>query len=181
MTDQALIERNRRNSRWSTGPRSLLGKRIASQNARRHGLFCQEVLLPDEQPAIYQALRRSLYADLQPARGIESILVDRIAATTWRLRRVHQIESGLLQAYRNYQGAERHIAVAFAHDASQLDCFSRLARYEAHLERILHRAMHELQRWRSARLGMASSAVAIDVDMVGIAPDQILGPDSTHG
>ena len=36
MTAEAIVRRNRRNARLSTGPRTALGKAIAAGNARSH-------------------------------------------------------------------------------------------------------------------------------------------------
>lgn len=51
-------------------------------------------------------------------------------------------------------------------DAERPDCLSRLARYEATIERSLYRALHELQRLQASRTGHAvPPPVAVDVNI----------------
>ena len=78
---------NRRNALLSTGPRSLAGKARSRMNAVSHGLTAQQTLLPGEDPAKYEGLRRSMFNSLRPDGALENELVERIASLTWRLRR----------------------------------------------------------------------------------------------
>jgi hypothetical protein len=43
----------------------------------------------------------------------------------------------------------------------------KIGRYEAHLERCLYRAMHELQRFQAARAGLIPPPLAVDVNLTG--------------
>jgi hypothetical protein len=44
---------------------------------------------------------------------------------------------------------------------------TKISRYEAHLERCLYRALHELQRLQAARVGLLAPPLAVDVTLVG--------------
>ena len=48
MSTPAQIQANQQNSLKSTGPKTAVGKLIASRNSTRHGLYSTTVLLPDE-------------------------------------------------------------------------------------------------------------------------------------
>ncbi len=97
------IEANRRNARKSNGPRTQKGKARSSQNALKHGLTSQEILLPWEDPKEFAQFRQDLYQDLQPAGALEQHLADTIAASIWRLQRIVGIEAAVI-AYEHYQG-----------------------------------------------------------------------------
>ena len=43
----------------------------------------------------------------------------------------------------------------------------KISRYEAHLERCLYRALHELQRLQAMRVGLISPPIAVDVNVTG--------------
>ena len=49
---------NQRNAQKSTGPRTAEGKAKSAQNARTHGLFCQEIVLMTEDRSLFIDLRR---------------------------------------------------------------------------------------------------------------------------
>lgn len=69
------VESNRRNAKKSTGPRTARGKKIVGRNATKHGFFSKVLLISDEDPAEYGALRASLREDYQPVGGHEERLV----------------------------------------------------------------------------------------------------------
>lgn len=55
---------------------------------------------------------------------------------------------------------------AFIEDAGKVNAFSKLARYEAAIERSLHRNLHELQRLQAARKGLPIAPRSdIDIDI----------------
>jgi hypothetical protein len=97
MTSARQIEANRRNAMGSTGPKTELGKQRASQNAVRHGLTAETVLVPLEDAEDYQAFEQAVTADYEAETAVERELVLRLASLLWRLRRATSIETGLLQ------------------------------------------------------------------------------------
>src|SRR5260370_15181392 len=86
---------NRRNAQRSTGPKSAEGKQVVGRNALKHGLLSRQVLLPGENASSLAKLRRRIVDALQPAGGLERLLVDRIVQGLWRLRRLGRLETGL--------------------------------------------------------------------------------------
>jgi hypothetical protein len=91
---------NRANAQKSTGPRSDQGKAVACFNASRHGLFSARLLLDDEEPAEFQKLLADLDATLHPVGTVEQALVERVAVTVWRQRRLVAAETAALQLTR---------------------------------------------------------------------------------
>ena len=83
----------------ATGPKTSDGKRIAARNATTHGLFARDVVLPHlgEDPAGYEALHLELAADLRPANLLEQHYVEKIAAASWRLRRLHRWQAQVFE------------------------------------------------------------------------------------
>jgi len=98
---QRKIEANRRNAQKSTGPTSLEGKARCAQNARIHGILAGEVVVRHgdgaEKASDFAQLVTDLHAQLRPQDAIEHVLVDRIAACYWRLRRAQRYEVGAVR------------------------------------------------------------------------------------
>ena len=91
---------NRANALLSTGPVTKAGKVTSSHNALRHGLFSSVALLTDEDPEEFQLLLFELTSALQPGDAVEAALVDRIALTLWRQRRLASSETANLELSR---------------------------------------------------------------------------------
>ena len=163
----ARIEANRRNATRSTGPCTAEGKARASRNSLRHGLSGLSVVLSDESRGSFRIFEKRLREELQPVGAIEDFFVERIISSAWRLRRVHEIERGILEEERfNYDGMDGGIGLAFLRDASKADAVTKLSRHEGCLERALFRSLHELQRLQAVRAGVSiSPPVVVDVDV----------------
>ena len=95
MTSDKQVRANQQNALMSTGPKTPKGKAAIRRNALKHGLLSQEVLLPGEDDAALKELGESLRDELQPVGDLENLLVERIIATTWRLRRLGRVEAGI--------------------------------------------------------------------------------------
>jgi hypothetical protein len=121
VTSKKKIEANRQNARKSTGPKTPEGKAAVRQNALKHGLLSQVVLLPGEDGEALQELGERLRAELQPVGELEIRLVDRIIAVYWRLRRLGQVEVGIFAAERNELLTERADQETSSYKSSELD------------------------------------------------------------
>ena len=174
---------NRRNSRKSTGPRTAPGKAIVARNAVRHGLLSAQVLLPQEDGAALAAFAEGLHAELRPVGTLEGFLLDTMITAAWRLRRLVSVEDHLFLMH-HYE-AKPTIGTAFTGDHQ--DHFTRLARYQATIERSFYKAMSELARLQEARRpppGQVSLAGTILQRLEEAwgkfddAPKQIAAPDS---
>ncbi len=95
MTTRKQNEANRRNARSSTGPQTRAGKAASKLNALKHGLRAEEFVVRGEDPADFARLLENLINEFQPLGPLEEQLVERIAASMWRLRRIYRIEAGI--------------------------------------------------------------------------------------
>ena len=96
MTSQAKSESARANGAKSRGPKTDAGKQRSSQNAIKHGLTAQTLVLPCEDPADYQRLLDSYHQQFRPDGPVENDLVREMVAARWRLNRLELIETQLL-------------------------------------------------------------------------------------
>ncbi len=97
MATQAQIDANRRNALKSTGPRSRPGKDKTRFNGLKHGLRTEQVFLPGEDPAEFEAERQGWIDDWQPQSHTCLVLCERAAAASWRLRRSVRAEAARLR------------------------------------------------------------------------------------
>ena len=99
MTTEKQAAANRRNAKKSTGPRTDEGKASSSQNALKHGLSAERVVIWDEKPADFQALQSALFEFYQPTGPVAEHLVAHVAGCIWRLRRVPEIEAAIYSCF----------------------------------------------------------------------------------
>jgi len=177
MASKKQIEANKRNALKSSGPKTPEGKDTARLNSTKHGLLSQEILLPGEDGEALKELGERLRAELQPVGELESLLVEKIVATHWRMQRLERVEAGIF-AFDLYEELESMrsadivtLGKSFIWDANGANAFSKLSRYQTAIERSLYKAIHELQRLQAARRaeGNVSPPAAVDVDVTGIA------------
>ena len=163
----------RANGAKSHGPVTPAGRARSSQNALRHGLAVRDAALPavslilgDESRADFQRLVDSYLDEFAPTSPIEVELVETMASTRWRLRRLAIIETTLLaneietsvddvenffaDVDREYD-AEDHLAYAFKRLADG-PSLHLLNRYEGTICRSYARAFKQLQLLRSLRV-----------------------------
>ena len=108
-------EANRANAHKSTGPTSETGKSVACMNAHKHGLTAKTIVIGNEDPKAFEALRAQLEAEFNPRPGLESDLVERLAGYIWRMRRIPVFEAAIVAL-----GAER--AVSRKRQGKDYDC-----------------------------------------------------------
>ena len=101
-TEQRLAA-NRANAQHSTGPITIAGKAISSRNATRHGLLSDKLFLDDENPDDFDTLLDDLVRSLAPTGALEMSLVERIAVTLWRQRRLVHAETASVSLARQAQ------------------------------------------------------------------------------
>jgi hypothetical protein len=104
---------NIRNATHSCGPKTELGLAIASRNALRHGLCSAQVILPNEDPAEFQALHDAWFDHDRPTDPGHVAALDSLVLAAWRLRRCAKVEAAVL--------AQRVLEAAAAYDRSAAD------------------------------------------------------------
>ena len=97
-TSTERMAANRANAQKSTGPKTPEGMAASRMNALKHGLRSKEALIYchtyQENAELYAAVHERFMTDLRPVGLLEEALVDQIASTHWRLRRVLLAEAG---------------------------------------------------------------------------------------
>ncbi len=174
----------------NTGPRTAQGKAAVSLNGVKHGLRTMALVIPsletEEEWGTFQA---SVLESMVPRGAVEGTLSARIAETLWRLRRVSRAERDIVAAAhdradaldasdreaRDSDRGEIEAAGFYASvlaaprlprarsvlpDPSSLD---QIIRYEAHLNRQLYQAMHELEVLQDRRKGRATPLARVQV------------------
>jgi len=167
-TSQKQLEANRQNAKLG-GVKTENGKAVSKYNALKHGLLSKVVLFEEEDDILLADFGRKLRTELNPVTELELLLVDRIIANTWRLRRAMKIECEMMYfdcypGENHYNPEERTIGEAFSCGSG--NAYGMFVRYEASIERGIYKALHELQRIQAARNGEKPPApIAIDVDI----------------
>jgi hypothetical protein len=172
MTTQAQTIANQRNAQNSTGPRTTQGKADASQNSLKHGLTANQIVIKSEEQADFDLHRAQILDELAPDTPIESFLAERIASTSWRLKRAENFQNlsidalgtpktgpltkfhqALLAKYApdTQTGPEEldpELALGrmLVKDFSDNRVLEKLLMYERRIEGSLYRTMLEIQR-----------------------------------
>jgi hypothetical protein len=190
---------NRRNAARSTGPRTKSGKALSSRNALKHGLSAEQVVMLDEDPAAFEALRDDLYAHYQPAGPVAENLVEQVAACIWRLRRVPEIEAGIFEYHYFDRQADRarQRLFAFPDLAEEREAIERgdeprpvlgcvfgraqcslnsLIRIAGVIEGSMYRAIRELERMKTQREVVETDHTIIDLEPEDAHPLEPSGP-----
>ena len=154
MSSIRRIESSRANGARSKGPKTPEGKARSSLNALRHGMLATVVVLPGESEEVFLQLFSGYVECLAPRNSVEYTLVEKMAAACWRERRGMAIEKTLLGEALNRQPAGNsfvRLTEAFKAAASAPE-LALIHRYETRLDRIYHRALHNLSLLRNGGL-----------------------------
>jgi hypothetical protein len=159
MSSELKSETARINGAKSHGPVTPEGKARSSANSRRHGLTAS-VLLAAESDEHLQLLLADFMDQFHPQTGVETDLVEAMAISRWRLRRLLGIETHLfdLEVVRRRQeidadftGMDQQDRLAFAFQklADKGNSLALLIRYEGSLNRSYDKAFKQLQQLQS--------------------------------
>jgi hypothetical protein len=162
MPTKKQIQANRLNSQKSTGPRSVEGKAVSSQNALKSGIDSKSQIIRGEDPAALDALATRYLLDHQPQSASERALVDILIDSEWTLRRLRKTEAQLWEydlaniSQENTKSYNRDnpipedqiLGLAF-HRRQQT--FARLERRRESLQRVYHRTLHDLRAIQDSR------------------------------
>jgi len=173
MATESQILANRLNSLKSTGPRTIEGKAVVSQNAVRHGLLAERDVIASESPADFDLYRQQLLDELIPVSPLESMLAERIITLSWRLKRACRFQNQAIDALNadytsnplkkltrslfpgNHHQSQDDPSASDAHlalgrlvveDFANARVLDRLLMYERRIENSLYKTLLEFQR-----------------------------------
>ena len=118
-------ETSRLNGAKSRGPITESGRSRSSQNALKHGLTSQTLVLPSEDPADFDALLDAYIQQLRPIGPVELDLVHEMVAAKWRLNRIARIETQLFAESIDY--VEEYSDDPLTPEQALTSAFERLA------------------------------------------------------
>jgi hypothetical protein len=189
MASVAQIQANRSNAQKSTGPRTAEGKAAASQNAVKHGLLAEQVVIHGEDPAEFDLYREGMLAELAPEGVVEGMLAERAVSLAWRLRRAERLQSAVFATvYREnandvvlwpkhglpiQPGAgedEVILGQVVMTDFARAQVLDRLLVHERRIESSLYRTMAQLRREREARAAGRESTTGAELGSFGANP-----------
>jgi len=178
MVSESQILANRLNALKSTGPRTIKGKAVASQNSVKHGLLAEQDVITSESEADFDLYRRQILDELSPVSPMESFLAERIVTLSWRLKRAGRFQNQAIDVLNSEDTSDplkkltrslfRSIAGESPGNASSSNgelalgrlvvkdfgnerVLDRLLMYERRLEHSLYKTILEFQRLNIAR------------------------------
>jgi hypothetical protein len=169
MSSDRKVAANRRNAQKSTGPRTLSGKAIASMNALKHGLCARKPLIPGENEAEFVRFTTEWVDELRPAGPRQSMCAEQAILAAWQLRRVPQLEAGLMSQYMNQDG--KH---PFAMSAEGYQQLSRLDRHQVALQKTFDRALKELREQQELSADADDTELQNEPTDVEVPPEVLL-------
>ena len=158
MVSEIQLLANRENGKLG-GVKTVAGKQAIRYNAVTHGLLTKAAVIKGEDPTLLERLRDNLMAEKEPADEIETMLVELIATSYWRLRRAVKAESDNLNVVTIRRKDDLNYSLP-------VGAWDNLNRYETMIARQLYKTIHELERLQRLRCGEnVPPPLAVDVDL----------------
>jgi hypothetical protein len=140
MSTAAKAAANAQNAQHSTGPRTEEGQARSAQNAVKHGLTAQKLIVPPERQAEFNEFHQALRDEVAPQGPLEQTSFDQLLHAAWKAETISRMEEeillGGLEAIRDEQTART---------------MDRLNRYAAAAGRAYSRALKELRALQTDR------------------------------
>lgn len=95
MTPRAIAARQI-SAQLSTGPKTILGKKRASSNALKEGLYSKELNVSEADKPEFELLRKSIFQQLAPGTPLQTIAADTVVACSWRCKLAMRLETRTL-------------------------------------------------------------------------------------
>lgn len=136
-------------------------KSTETEDVLKQHIFSSEILIEGESKADLDEVRNRLLNVLKPSDEIESIIVDRIVSSVWRLKRCLRIESQIMEyessCIQEYEQGFFRTRKRSDKELTQLKALkiienknriADLSEYETILEMQLYKALRELDKYR---------------------------------
>jgi hypothetical protein len=148
MASPAQITANRVNATRSTGPADTSKTRF---NGVAHGLTSKQTVIAGESQQEYDTFATKLRKDLAPRSAVENVLVDRVIAAAWRMKRFERAETSFfnnrIEAYLQANPAsdpDSALATLFT-DPAEMARMRLFLRYQTATHREYDKAYKELK------------------------------------
>ncbi len=144
-------ESARINGAKSRGPKTPEGKARSSQNAIKHGIFAQVIVLKTENADLFEELTQDFIRRFEPRDGVELAIVEQMIAATWRLSRCWEMQTQTmnLEMARDQDPDDENLKARSFHAAiGNSPSMQLLHRFENSYERIITRAVRTLANIR---------------------------------
>lgn len=109
-------------------------------------------MLPGESRYQYRQLRKTMWLEYKPMDDLESILVDHLVFSYWRLRRALKLETKLMNEveaeWNKYTTQNENITPL---NFINFDSLEQFTRYLTSIERAIFRAQNELTKIKALR------------------------------
>jgi hypothetical protein len=133
-------EASRINGAKSKGPITPEGRKTSNRNSSSHGLYAEQSVLPNEDPAHFAALLQSYVETYLPTDPVEEVIVGRIATMDWKFKRLIQLESACCADVIQ----DTQILIASIEKFSKLQHTAERALTRAHKDLFEHRRENRL-------------------------------------
>jgi hypothetical protein len=159
-TSNKQIEANRRNARFSTGPRSPEGKARAAMNGFKSPYFGLTAVMTDHERIAQREFIDAFVRDCDPLGPVELQLANTLAMDNWRLNRIKATEENIFAVGYEINPGETfsspipQVEAAFAHALSYIthaDTLNQLSLYESRLSRNIARTAKLLAERQAQR------------------------------
>ncbi|HSU58550.1 MAG TPA: hypothetical protein VLI55_04495 [Bryobacteraceae bacterium] len=162
---EAQVAANRANAQLSTGPSSNEGKATSCLNAVKTGLTGRTVLLHTDDAAEYQHYLAAYEKEFSPVGQRECDLVQSIADTCWRLRRIPGLELAIYaqgrarfaDEFKDYDAALQPGLIELSTFMAYEKQLRNLQLQEARLSRRREKEIAELRELQQARKAETAS------------------------
>ena len=148
MASPAQIAANRANAQKSTGPRSVEGKSASRFNALKHGMDAASIVIPGEDPEVYDSLVAQYLLEYRPQSASETFHVDTMIRADWQKRRLEAVEADLFRTIMT-ESPDNSLAAVLLAESPAAKLLLRIQRQIAAFERTWHRANTEFRRARA--------------------------------
>jgi hypothetical protein len=168
----------RQNAQKSSGPKTEEGKRIAAQNARKHGYASAAIVLTDEDREAYDLHLDSYLASFKPVTQVECDHIRRAADAQWRLDRLTSIETGLLDLQFDNIEFHHYLAITFLEKVKSGNPLDLCRRYQSAAARDSDRAIKMFLILKNDRL-KDERALENQSDPNELMPERLKGAEIT--
>lgn len=145
----------------SKAPSESIKSTTETEGAVKQHIFSSEILIEGENKSDLDEVRSRLLKELKPSDEIESIIVDRIVSSVWRLKRCLKIESQMMEyetsCIQEYEQGFFRTRKRTDKELTQLKALkiienknrvAELSKYETMLEMQIYKALRELDKYR---------------------------------